>query len=392
MNNNTDFQDWMKEKVAQQQFEPPQDGWQKLQSALQATPEKSKSKRLYLIWPMAAAVMLVFGLAWTYYSSKQSESLVPHSIVLSDKAKSNTNDLEQQSINPKDTAVIDNHLIAKPNITNTFNKHPNSTFVKYTKQKDASANQPVIVIQKPVQELSQDALTNDTTIAFTNPKQTVTVRNISDYVEQSNPVITIRQPIEIGIAANSGNNNIGTAQYQIAINAREHLNQHIFVDAAFAISATAVAFNNQYSFDGIILSPNDGLGNSVGSYEPTESQTPINTEYKQNVYAVGLSSKLGFKLNKQFSFLVGGFVNRNINTNVGLNNMDAVSMLNVSVPVSQSVNEWTMGVTGGIEYRMMHRIAAYAGYRQGLNNYVYFLNRYHKISGIELGLKIKLNQ
>lgn len=393
---NTDFQNWMKDKVAQQQFEPPIDGWQKLKADLQqetnVTPKVTLWKRSRAI---AAALTLMLGLSVAYYfinhNAKGPDNVPSVVQQQSDAPKVNTlvQDVPASTGTSKVLSPFD-----EANSEPHFNRHryikaitKTSDLVK-TNQENQNGifNNKATIDSMPIDKKETDA------IAKKGNTEKITHHNFVDFEPINDKVPIAKQPIELGIAANGGNNNVGTVQYQVALNARKQLTKKFFVDAAFAVTSNAVAFNNQYTFDGVTVNPHEGLGANIGGYESSESKTPITTKYKQNVYAIGLMPKFGFHLTKQISVMAGGFVHRNINTEVALSNSDDISSVNVSVPDFQTVNDWSAGITGGIEYKVLERVAAYAGYRQGITNYAYFLNRYHKNSGVEFGLKLKMGK
>jgi hypothetical protein len=392
--NRNEFENWMKDKVEEQQFLPSEDLWLKLHTDLQK-PAAGQKKAFFLPWMKIAASVLVIlslGVATTYFIKDNNQQ--ENAIVINKKQNNLPQQTNKQNALPvTHTPTTNNIAKILPNANNKANKAfvAADTYVKpqqnnnpFVKNKEEIPTQEIAQTHKQEQKNQVEILPEKENKNYANNnrnRQPLPDTDNNLYVRNNKE----QQAINLGMAANIGKSSISDlVGYQVGVVGRGNISKRIFVEAGISVASNTVSYSNQHSFPGVAMG-SDGLTNHANN-----TTTNVQANYSRNVISVGVTPSVGIKVTKKLSLSTGGALYRNLNPSLALTNekdIESAALSKDIISTSQKVSNWDIGVTCNADYKVTKNLSFNINYRQGLTDYLQKNNKYEKNSGVQLGLK-----
>ena len=391
--NRNEFENWMKDKVEDQQFLPSEDLWLKLQADLQK-PAAGQKKVFFLPWmKMAASVLIILslGVATRYFiknNDRQDNVIV--ATEKQNKASQQINDSKQNTPSVTITPTTDNLTRVQPAVNKNSNKvfHTSDRYLKpqqnnnlFIKNKEEITNPVIVQTNKPEQKNQVEILPEKEHKNYANNnRQPLPDMDGPLYVKNNKE----HQAINLGMSANVGKSTISDLGYQVGVVGRGNISKRIFVEAGISVASNTVSYSNQHSFPGVEIG-SDGLTNYANN-----TTTNVQANYSRNVISVGVTPSIGVKVTQRLSLSTGGAVYRNLNPSLALTNENDIESAALSkdiISTSQKISNWDVGVTCNADYKVTKNLSFNINYRKGITDYLQKNNKYEKNSGIQLGLK-----
>jgi hypothetical protein len=394
--NRNEFENWMKDKVEDQQFSPSEDLWLKLHADLQK-PATGTRKAFFLPWmKIAASVLIILSLGVaTNYFIKNEDKQEPNIVV--NKKQNNLpeeiNNKNQQAIPATNTPETNNIAKAKHNSNNNINKPFNASnnYIKPQQNNNPLFNNKgeisipeIVKANKQEQKNQVEILPEKEKKDYVNNsrnKQPLPDANNNNLYVKSNKE---QQAINLGMAANVGKSTISDLGYQVGIVGRGNISKRIFVEAGISVASNTVSNSSQHSFPGVEIG-SDGLTNYANN-----TTTNVQANYSRNVISVGVTPSVGVKVTRKLSLSTGGALYRNLNPSLELTNekdIESAALSREIISTSQKISNWDIGVTCNADYKVTKNLSFNINYRKGITDYLQKNNKYEKNSGVQVGLK-----
>jgi hypothetical protein len=390
--NRNEFENWMKDKVEDQQFLPSEDLWLKLQADLQK-PAAGQKKVFFLPWmKMAASVLIILslGVATRYFiKNNDREDNVIVATEKQNKASQQINDSKQNTPPVTITPTTDNIARLQPAVNKNLNKvfHTSDRYLKpqqnnnlFIKDKEEITNPVMVQTNKPEEKNQVEILPENEHKNYVNNRQPLPDPYGPLYVKNNNE----HQAINLGMSANVGKSTISDLGYQVGVVGHGNISKRIFVEAGISVASNTVSYSNQHSFPGVEIG-SDGLTNYANN-----TTTNVQANYSRNVISVGVTPSIGVKVTQRLSLSTGGAVYRNLNPSLALTNENDIESAALSkdiISTSQKISNWDVGVTCNADYKVTKNLSFNINYRKGITDYLQKNNKYEKNSGVQLGLK-----
>lgn len=391
--NRNEFENWMKDKVEDQQFLPSEDLWLKLQADLQK-PVAGQKKVFFLPWMKIAASVLIIlslGVATRYFiRNNDQQGNVIIATEKQNKISQQTNDSKQNTPSVTIAPAANNVASVQPAINKNPNKGFSNHYLKpqqsnspFIKNKEEIANPVMVQTNKPEQKNQVEILPEKEHKNYANnnrEQQPLPDLNSPLYVKNDRE----RQAVNLGMSANVGKSTISDLGYQVGVVGRGNISKRIFVEAGISVASNTVSYSNQHSFPGVEIG-SDGLTNYANN-----TTTNVRANYSRNVISVGVTPSVGVKVTQRLSLSTGGAVYRNLNPSLALTNekdIESAALSKDIISTSQKISNWDIGVTCNADYKVTKNLSFNINYRKGITDYLQKNNKYEKNSGVQLGLK-----
>jgi hypothetical protein len=393
--NRNEFENWMKDKVEDQQFSPSEDLWLKLHADLQK-PASGKKTAFFLPWMKIAASVLIIlslGVATTYFIKDNNRQ--DNVIVVNKKQNNSPQQTNSHKLNtPSETNTPATSNIAKIQPDANINKH--KAYISADTYIKPQQNDNPLFKNKEEILVSQIAQTNKT--EQRNQVEIFPEKENKNYADNNGNMQPLQdangnlyvknnkeqQTINLGMAANVGKSTISDLGYQVGVVGRGNLSKRIFVEAGISVASNTVGYSNQHSFPGVEIG-SDGLANYSNN-----TTTNVQANYSRNVISVGITPSVGVKVTRKLSVSTGGALYRNLNPSLALTNEKEIESAALSrdiISTSQKISNWDIGVTCNADYKVTKNLSFNINYRKGITDYLQKNNKYEKNSGVQLGLK-----
>jgi hypothetical protein len=403
--NRNEFENWMKDKVQEQQFSPGEDMWQKLHSDLQK-PAGHEKKALLLPFmklssvKIAASVILILslGVAGTYFFNNNNTKNTPDVAVQKtagskqpntsvDSNPSNIADTKNTANTGAPILTASGTTLHKTNITpqhNTGDTPLQSKTPFLLKEEKIEQPQIAQTQNKEEQPPTPQSKTNKEQFPKINNYQQPQSQNPDHrhYARNNNSKST--QAVNLGMAANIGRSTVSDVAYQVGVVGRGNISKRIFVETGISLASNTVNTSSTHAFSGVQLG-SDGLTN----FE-TKTMNRVQADYARNVISLGVTPSVGFKVTRRLSVSAGGAVYRNLNPSLELtngNDIEAAALSKDIISTSQKVTDWDLGVTCNADYKVTRNLSFNLNYRKGLTDYLQTEQKIIKNSGVQLGVK-----
>lgn len=390
--NRNEFENWMKDKMQDQPFQPDEGMWQKLQADLQKPTANKKQTLVFLPWMKIAAsvlVMLSLGVATSYFI-KGSNHETDKTVAGGEKSYINI----KQKTEPDTTAPAIASIITKSATASTV-----STINKENKTEQKAPLPVAVKEEKITPQVAQTSASQQKKEPV--PRSSFHKDFINDnankrpaYREPDPTLYASNEPkkqaIDLGMSAGIGKSSVSNiAGYQVGVVGRGNISKRVFVEAGIVLASNTVSNSSQHTFNGVEMGL-DGLTNTTNK---TTSQVQAN--YARNIISVGFNPSIGVKVTRRLSISTGGAVYRNLNPSLELTNasdIESAALTNDIISTSQTVNSWDLGLTCNADYKVTKNLSFNVNYRKGLTDYLQQNNKYIKNSGVLLGLKFMLGR
>lgn len=394
--NRNEFENWMKDKVEDQQFSPSEDLWLKLHADLQK-PAAGKKTAFFLPWMKIAASVLIIlslGVATTYFIKDNNQQ---DNVIVVNKKQNNssqqTNSNKPNTPSETNTPATNNIAKVQPKANNQTNKvsisadaylKPQQNINPLFKNMDEIVAPEIVQTNKTEQKEQVDILPekeHKNYVSNNRDKQPLQDANDPLYVKNDRG----QQAINLGMSANIGKSSVSdVAGYQVGVVGRGNISKRIFVEAGISVASNTVGYSNQHSFPGVEIG-SDGLTNHANN-----TTTNVQANYSRNVISVGVTPSVGVKVTKKLSLSTGGALYRNLNPSLALTNekdIESAALSKDIISTSQKISNWDIGVTCNADYKVTKNLSFNINYRKGITDYLQKNNKYEKNSGVQLGLK-----
>jgi hypothetical protein len=390
--NRNEFENWMKDKVEDQQYLPSEDLWLKLQTDLQK-PAAGQKKVFFLPWmKMAASVLIILslGVVTRYFikNNDQQDNVIV-ATEKQNKAPQQTKDSKHNSPSPTITPATNNIASVHPTVNKTPNKVLNTSdhYLKtqqsnnsFIKSKEGIANSAVVQTNKPERKNQSEI--------FSEKQHKNDVNNRPPLPDLNGPLYAKNnrehQAINLGMSANVGKSTISDLGYQVGVVGRGNISKRIFVEAGISVASNTVSYSSQHSFPGVEIG-SDGLTNYANN-----TTTNVQANYSRNIISVGVTPSVGVKVTQRLSLSTGGAVYRNLNPSLALTNehdIESAALSKDIISSSQKISNWDIGIICNADYKVTQNLSFNINYRKGITDYLQKNNKYEKNSGVQLGLK-----
>lgn len=389
--NQQEFEHWLKLQVEEQPFPPAEQEWLQIEQALKNQQMATKGLLFISLKSIAATVALLISVAAGFYflfwqkdtaSVSEADTTVAH--IPNPLPQSNSSE-------PGQPVVPDNRM---PATTTTYS--PGS-------QTAIAAGQTLVVSSLPDKEeelvlvspeASSPEVTTDAAVLSATPAPVFSLDEIS---AGDINIPRLRQgdkAVHFGITASVGTPNTGSIYYQLGIAGRRDFGRHVYIDAVLALASTEITYSSQHHFTGVKLEPDPGDISSSptqpGSVTAITTVNPVTAGYGGHIVSVGIAPSLGFRITRHLSLSGGGYVYRNINTNLTLSNRTEINeeaLFYDIIPEEEQVRNWDMGLRGMVEYRLNKAFSVNAGYTYGLSNYLANRQILFRNAGFNMGIR-----
>lgn len=384
--NRNEFENWMKDKVEDQQFSPSEDLWLKLQADLQK-PAAGQNKAVFLPWMKIAASVLIIlslGVATRYFirdKDQQDNEIV--TIQKQIKVPQQTNDSKQDTPTTQNIASVQSAINKSANkVFNTsdqYLKPPQKSGNLFIKNKEEIIIPAIAQTNKAEKKNQVEILPEKEHKKYENDDRQPSPDEPL-YVSNNNT----HRAINLGMSANVGKSTTSDLGYQVGVVGHGNISKRIFVEAGISVASNTVSYSSQHSFPGVEIG-SDGLTNYANN-----TTTDVQANYSRNVISVGVTPSIGVKVTQRLSLSTGGAVYRNLNPSLALTNENDIESAALSkdiISTSQKINNWDIGVTCNADYKVTKNLSFNINYRKGITDYLQKNNKYEKNSGVQVGLK-----
>ncbi len=380
--NTNELEKQMKSLLGQQEYTPPDAGWEKMQQVLHPSSSSAKVLALLPLQKVAAAIALLLMLAGTGgYFLLKNNNVQPVQVI--SKQNTETNEHIDASIPTKEANESNNTqevFIAKnvpPKKETIIPVTPPSTV------KDSAVN----VITDPIQEPAIASKQTENNGKYSGdlrkpddlPKHSDNSGNVPYYVTDEH-----KPGLNFGVAANIGKPSQGNIQYNIGVVARKSISERIFAEANVSLASTQVSYSERLTVPG-------GIGNAAEGFIRT-----ADANYASNIISVGFAPSIGVKATKDLSFSVGGDIYKSLNKDIVLEQNDALDKLteaaDVAMPANKNVANWDAGIRMQADYKLGKKFSLSTQYRQGLTQYILIDGKSIKNSTFNIGFKYYINK
>ncbi|HRP90235.1 MAG TPA: hypothetical protein PKX92_09355 [Edaphocola sp.] len=189
-----------------------------------------------------------------------------------------------------------------------------------------------------------------------------------------------------------------TGRYQINLNTNfiKNLGNRFFISTAINARLSDVqnteevfyVYNEKGSLDKVATPQlNSNLANKI----QTDGNTPVT--YGNNIFSIGISPKIGAKINNRISLATGMDIYQNINKELQLKENPIVTLtsLQKSVLQTKKTNNIDIGLIGQVSINLSDYLNAIGEYRRGLTKFIHDesgKNNYN--NSVSLGLQFKM--
>lgn len=360
--NISDFERLLREGNLPQDFPPEEDKWLKLEQDLEKRRRRGGviafPKRLS--WALAASVLLLisFGLYHHYTMSNGNVELA---------GKRVTQPVTPSALQP-DSILTQIH---QANITPTG--LAGSTPKRHIQSTNSAHRQNVIPPRV------ETVLPPDTAAVVKN-KDEARIYELPVRDPQRKPARgqgTLHEPdntaydvatsrkFNFGVSALYGLSDISKGQYRVSVDARRNLSKRVFANMQLIASAAKITANTSYEYQVINIGPPGAV--------PSGGTQQAEANYSGNIYTLGLSPSIGFRVTKNVALSAGPDLQKALGGTVSLRNKEVFrnQINNQSlIDEQQPVAGLDLGLQSAAQVAVNRRLALTLLYRYGLTDYL----------------------
>lgn len=203
-------------------------------------------------------------------------------------------------------------------------------------------------------------------------------------------------PFVYGASVKAGFPTVGRMQLNGGLTINTDIGKRFFSESTVDLSYTDVRYDKALYYR---ANENGSVSNMGSSDNKNAANLALatgetTTTYSNNVLAVGLTSVVGYKVNKSVSVALGADMYRNFNNDLILKDNPMVSQTTLRATVSplKWISMWDAGVRAQVGLRLNDHLGLVGQYRKGLVNYMMDASGIAiKNSSVSLGLNVRFN-
>lgn len=385
-----------------QEFKPPENGWSAMERALAGTKEEAPKKVIgWGVYYKTAAAVLILGLGSfsVWFLNREEPGLMKSPIAAEHKLPAPKvqlpEALPQQAPDAQMTGS-GTELTSRQEqqmATRGVRFYPPVKGLAPLKVDQSAMDHSQLVTKEPqkipVYEVPlKDTAHSPVMVKQEAPKSTIEQKSGFEPIINNNILPEERsrssKALDVGVLANVGKSSLGNLNYNVGVVLRKEWN-NFYTEASVSMASTDVRFSEKMRY-GVAYSSGD-MTNAEG-INSIKANTIGETEntYENNVFGVGITPTIGYKLGKYVSLAVGVDVYRNINNTLNLSyNSDLTRKKIKNVPGSKNVSDWDSGIKGQLGWKVTNSFSLQAQYRRGISNYIISEAQNYKNSILNIG-------
>jgi hypothetical protein len=404
--NQEQFDNSIRQKLDELNFETNDMQWAKLQQALDAKRNENASDKPIGWWAslsnmrkLAAVLLplLIINLSYLFITRNNASDIVvknntatqtQDTAKITNQVANNTTitNAENSTYTVAAGNTTNNNIITKVITNNTQSYNTKSTLVKkintptytpteYPVEKITKTNAKDVAQQLPQNinyKVVQPEVKEQKLIIANNDKALVIAENGVTIAQQANKLIpaqrvTMRKPVHLSIVSNAGLGNNNKGSYNLGVSAEKNINQKLYFETAVSFANNSLQDLTSTS-EVVSAASVDNTGNSlVGTtnLNARASSYKNDAEVVQAIanttprYHIEFAPSVGYKITKRIKISAGVDVAKAIYTSSSANDLD---YLKSKSSADVEVRNWDAGANARIEVQLNKRITL--GYRR----------------------------